>query len=71
MHRLRHLKEAVRLHSFLMSNLTVNLSTPDQQITYDSICGSYCNTNVVIEYFYVSQFISLFVVLQIRFFLRK
>ncbi|KHN70711.1 Patched domain-containing protein 3 [Toxocara canis] len=52
MHRLRQLEEAVRLHTFLMGNLTATVPLTGEQVIYGNICGSYCNTNIVIEYFY-------------------
>uniref|UniRef100_A0A915BS05 SSD domain-containing protein n=1 Tax=Parascaris univalens TaxID=6257 RepID=A0A915BS05_PARUN len=52
MHRLRQLEEAVRLHTFLMGNLTASVPLTGEQVVYGNICGSYCNTNIVVEYFY-------------------
>uniref|UniRef100_A0A914S540 Uncharacterized protein n=1 Tax=Parascaris equorum TaxID=6256 RepID=A0A914S540_PAREQ len=44
---LRQLEEAVRLHTFLMGNLTASVPLTGEQVVYGNICGSYCNTNIV------------------------
>ncbi|KAK0394459.1 hypothetical protein QR680_000749 [Steinernema hermaphroditum] len=52
MHRLSYLAEADRIHSFLLRNLTAQVPGTGESYRYEDICGPYCATNVVINYFY-------------------
>ncbi|VDO54245.1 unnamed protein product, partial [Onchocerca flexuosa] len=52
MHRLKYLKEAVRLHRYFMNNFTVEVPSTGERILYKDLCGLSCDANIVIEYFY-------------------
>uniref|UniRef100_A0A0R3S1T8 SSD domain-containing protein n=1 Tax=Elaeophora elaphi TaxID=1147741 RepID=A0A0R3S1T8_9BILA len=52
MHRLKYLEEAVRLHQYFMDNFTVEVPSSGERFVYRDVCGSSCNTNIVIEYFH-------------------
>ncbi|CAG9541022.1 unnamed protein product [Cercopithifilaria johnstoni] len=52
MHRLKYLKEAVRLHRYFMNNFTVEVPSTGERFVYREICGFSCNANIVIEYFH-------------------
>lgn len=52
MHRLEYLKESARLHRYFMNNFTVEVPSTGERFVYAQICGSSCNSNIVIEYFY-------------------
>lgn len=58
MHRLRYLNEAVQLHTFIRQNISAQFVNEGeknaQAVRYADICGSFCDTNIIIEYFYVS-----------------
>uniref|UniRef100_A0A0N5CGS7 SSD domain-containing protein n=1 Tax=Strongyloides papillosus TaxID=174720 RepID=A0A0N5CGS7_STREA len=57
MHRLQYLEEADKLLTFLHSNLSVPYPSddnPTEYIKYQDICGAFCDSNIIIHYFYLS-----------------
>uniref|UniRef100_A0A0K0DTA2 SSD domain-containing protein n=1 Tax=Strongyloides stercoralis TaxID=6248 RepID=A0A0K0DTA2_STRER len=57
MHRLKYLEEADKLLTYLHSNLSVpypSSKLPSQYIKYKDICGAFCDSNIIIHYFYLS-----------------
>ncbi|CEF66711.1 Sterol-sensing domain and Patched family-containing protein [Strongyloides ratti] len=57
MHRLKYLEEADKLLTYLHSNLSIPYPSsefPSQYIKYQNICGAFCDSNIIIHYFYLS-----------------
>uniref|UniRef100_A0A0N4ZNE8 SSD domain-containing protein n=1 Tax=Parastrongyloides trichosuri TaxID=131310 RepID=A0A0N4ZNE8_PARTI len=57
MHRLKYLEECDKLLAYLHFNLSVpfpNSKNPSEWIQYKDICGAFCDSNLVIHYFYLS-----------------
>lgn len=50
MHRLKYLDDSINLHDFIRKNISIEWSN-NSTITYMDICGSFCDANIVVDYF--------------------
>ena len=53
--RMRHLKEAVDLWSFLTHNFEIHIDGDEKPMHFDQMCEPYCFVNQPLSIFYVSR----------------